>query len=411
DETGISVGDRTYDVAAYDRILVVGGGKAAGVAAARLEALLGDRIDGGVVVTDAPAGTTHVEEVVGSHPIPDDAAQAGTRRLLSLVGDADTDTLVVVVLTGGGSALLPAPAADLTLEDLQTVTDALVTSGAGIHAVNAVRKHLSRLKGGQLARVAAPATVVGLVFSDVVGNDPSVVASGPLSPDATTYADARDVLADWDIPVPPRVADHLKAGVAGEVPETPVSEDACFRSVTVSVLADGHTAINAARERARDRGVDALVVSGSISGEATTVGGFHAAIAHEALTRGDPIEPPAVLLSGGETTVAVDANGGEGGPNQECVLGGALEFVDWDPIGEVAFASVDTDGIDGTSTAAGAIVDAATITHPSDARAALRDHDVAPYLAAANAHITTGVTGTTVNDLRVLVVGNPGDSP
>jgi len=407
EESEVAVGGRTYDFAAYDRVLVVGGGKAAGVAAARLEALLGDRIDDGVVVTGTRAGTDRVKEVVGAHPVPDAAAVEGTQRLHALLADADAATLVVVVLTGGGSALLPAPAGVLTLGDLQAVTEGLVTSGADIHAVNAVRKHLSRVKGGQLARAAAPATVVGLVFSDVVGNDPGVVASGPLSPDTTTYAQARDVLADWDVPVPSRVRTHLEAGVAGEIPETPRADDPCFESVTVTVLADGHTAIDAARDRADTRGVATMVVSGSLTGEAATAGGVHAAIARESLTRGDPIAPPAVVLSGGETTVSVAGEGGRGGPNQECVLGAGIELADWPPLGEVVFASVDTDGIDGATEAAGAIVDTGTITDRRAARAALRDHDVAPYLAAANAHVDTGVTGTTVNDLRVLVVGTP----
>ena len=220
DET-LRVGDATADFCEYDDLVVLGGGNAAAHVAAALEEILGDRIDGGVVVTDDPVETAHVGVREGDHPVPSQRGVAGTRDLLAAADAADEDTLVLAAITGGGSALMPAPAGGVSLADLQATTDALLASGADIGEINAVRKHLSALKGGRLARRVAPATVVAILFSDVVGNDPSVIASGPLTPDETTYADALAVLERYGIDAPETVVDRLERGVAGEIAETP----------------------------------------------------------------------------------------------------------------------------------------------------------------------------------------------
>ncbi len=414
----LRVGDATYDLADHDEVVVGGGGKAAAGVAATLEDLLGDALDGGVVVTDTPVETERVDVVEASHPTPDEAGVAGARRVRETVAAADPATLVLAVVTGGGSALLPAPVEGITLADLQATTDLLLESGASIDEINAVRKHCSALKGGRLAAAAAPATVATLVFSDVVGDDLGAVASGPTVPDPTTYADALAVLDRYDLDVPRSVRDHLESGatVAGAddgPPETP-TPDADFDHGSTHVLANAWTAIDAARATARERGYDPLVLSTRVRGEARERGLGHVAVAEEVAATGSPVDPPAVVLSGGETTVMVEGDG-TGGPNQEFTLRAALELGgggesadgadDGDP--ETVFAAVDTDGRDGGSDAAGAIVDTGTVPDAdatAAARAALSDNDAGTYLDGRDALVRTGRTGTNVNDLRVVVV-------
>ncbi len=386
------------DLTAHERVLVLGGGNAAGRVAAGLEARLGDHLDGGVVVTDTPAGTDRIREVRGAHPVPSDAGQRGARAVREQAAAAGSEDLVIGVLTGGGSALLPAPAGDLSLADLQAVTEALVTAGVPIEELNAVRKHCSAIKGGRLAQTAAPATTVGIVFSDVIGDPPATIASGPLSPDPTTYREALDVLGRYEIDVP-AVRAHLEAGVAGTYPETPTAVD-----TSVLIVATNDTAVSAAAAAARERGITPTVLSTEIAGPAATVGRTHAAIAAECAQTGRPTTPPTVLLSGGETTVAA-TTGGTGGPNQEFVVAAAeaLAARDLDP--SVTVAAADTDGIDGPTEAAGGILAADTLDRAA-ATAALEAHDVTPLLADHDALFAPGATGTNVNDLRAIVVGD-----
>nr|WP_274326199.1 DUF4147 domain-containing protein [Halosimplex aquaticum] len=396
----LRIAGEVYDLHAYEDVLVLGGGKAAGQVAAALEERIGDAVDGGVVVTDDPVGTERVEVVEGSHPVPDDTAADGARRIRERAAAAGDRTLVFAVITGGGSALLPAPAGDLSLADVRDTTAALLESGAEIAEINAVRKHLSAIKGGRLAAAAAPATVVTLAFSDVVGDDLGVIASGPTAPDPTTYDDALAVLDRYDLAVPPEVRTHLRAGAAGDRPESP-GPDADFGHVREHLLADAWTAIDAARAVAEGAGYETAVLSSRIRGEAREQGLAHAAVAEEIAATGNPVEPPAVVLSGGETTVTVRGDGA-GGPNQEFALRAALEL----PEGAV-LGAVDTDGRDGGTDAAGALVDGQTIADTeaaAAARDALADNDAEPFLADRGALVRTGRTGTNVNDLRVLLV-------
>jgi len=388
----------TYDLDGYDRVLVLGGGNAAGHFAAALEALLGERIDGSAVVTDDPAETDRVEVLPGDHPVPSERGVESAARILDLADRAEADDLVIGCITGGGSALLPAPAGDLSLADLRATTDALLASGAPIDEINAVRKHLSAIKGGRLARAAAPATVVGLAISDVVGDDLGVIASGPLSLDPTTFRDALDVLERRDVDVPAAVREHLRAGADGDFAETPTAEDAAFDRAAVHVVASARTALDAAREVAAERGYEPMVLSARVRGEAREAAKTHAAVTEEIHETGNPIEPPAVVLSGGETTVTLGDDHGRGGPNQEFVLSGALEL----DVPAVV-AAVDTDGIDGATDAAGAIADAETVDDAA-ARDALSRNDAYPVLDDADALLRTGATGTNVNDLRVFVI-------
>jgi hydroxypyruvate reductase len=416
DGDALSIAGAVYDLADHDEVVVVGGGKAAATVAAALERELGDSLDGGVVVTDTPVETDRVDVVEASHPVPDEAGVEGARRVRETVEDAGGGTLVLAVITGGGSALLPAPVEGISLPDLQETTDLLLASGASIDEINAVRKHCSALKGGRLAAAARPAHVATLAFSDVVGDDLGVIASGPTVPDPTTYADALGVLDRYDLDVPAAVRAHLEAGAAAASgtgdgpPETP-GPDADFDHVSTHVLANAWTAVDAAREVAREQGYDPLVLSTRVRGEAREQGLGHVAVAEEIAASGTPVEPPAVVLSGGETTVTVRGDG-TGGPNQEFALRAALEMGgvgggdDADVTGGV-LAAVDTDGRDGGSDAAGAIVDAETVADAdaaADARAALADNDAGTYLAERDALVYTGRTGTNVNDLRVFVV-------
>jgi len=390
-----------YDLREYAEVVVVGGGNAAGHVAAALEAVLGERLDRGAVVTDDPTSTECVEVLPGDHPVPSERGVRGARTVLDLAASATEDTLVLAVITGGGSALLPAPAGEVTLADLQATTDELLASGATIHEINAVRKHLSALKGGRLARAAAPGTVAGLLLSDVNGDDPSVIGSGPTAPDDSTFSDAVAVLDAYDVAVPERVDARLRRGADRAVAESPASGDPAFDRVTNYVLANGFTALDAAREVAAERGYDAMILSSSVRGEAREAAKTHVAVAEEVLATGNPVSAPAVVLSGGETTVTVRGDG-EGGPNQEFAASAATEL----NAGGVTLAAVDTDGIDGATDAAGAVIDADTVGDGEGdaARAALADNDVTPFLRERDALVRTGATGTNVNDLRVLVV-------
>jgi len=390
----LRVGDERVDLSAVDRALVVGGGNAAGAAAAAVESVLGDRLDGGVVVTDDPADCERVRVRAGDHPVPTERNVAATRAVLDLAREAGADDLVLAVVTGGGSALLAAPA--VPLADLRTTTEALLDSPATIDEINAVRKHLSAVKGGGLARAAAPARVVGVVFSDVVGDDPGTVASGPTAPDPTTFADALAVLERHDVAVPESVRSRLAAGAAGDHPETPAGGVAGASNV---VVANGLTALTAAADRARAAGYEPLVLSSRVRGEAREAAKSAVAVAEEVAASGHPVDPPAALLSGGEVTVASPGDA-PGGPNQEFGLSGALELRGDGTV----LAAIDTDGVDGNSDAAGALVDGGTVQDPARAREALAAHASGPYLAARDAAVRTGPTGTNVNDLRVLVV-------
>jgi glycerate 2-kinase len=451
-----------FDLSSFGRVLVGGGGKAAGGLARGLVDLFGDRIDEGAVVTtearpvgdggdgtgERPATVGPIRVLPGDHPTPSERGVRSTEAILELADDAAADDLFVVPLTGGGSALLAAPAPGLALADLRRTTDALLASGADIGEINAVRKHCSAIKGGRLARRARPATVLGLAISDVVGDDPGTIASGPTAPDPTTFQEALDVLVRYGVDAPDAVRDLLRRGADGAVEETPKPGDPIFDGVRTRVLANGHTALARAREAAEavgGAGVETCLLTGRLRGEASVVGQTLAGIAEEVAATGNPVSPPAVLLAGGETTVTVTGDG-VGGPNGELALSAAVAFADWSAAGgetPVALGSVDTDGRDGSSDAAGALVDPTTVGGPGTdddtgseddgagdedtdgtggdaadstdgtradvarARDALADDDSHGYLGVRDALVTTGPTGTNVNDLVVVVVGAP----
>ncbi|WP_254271007.1 glycerate kinase type-2 family protein [Haloarcula marina] len=407
----LRVQDSAYDLSAFDRVLVLGGGNAAGYVAAALETVLGDRIDDGAVVTDNPVETDRVRVLDGDHPVPTASGVESTRQMLELAESAGPNDLVLAVVTGGGSALMAAPADPVELADLQAVTESLLGAGASIDEINAVRKHLSAIKGGRLAHRLGDARVAGLLFSDVIGDDLSVIASGPLVADDTTYEDALDVVETYDLDVPSAVRRRLTDGADGTYPETPKAGDPALDGVEIHVLANNDTALSAAAEVAEERGYTPLVLGSRVRGEAREAGKVVVGIAESAAAVGEPVDPPGVLLSGGETTVTIRGDGdGRGGPNQEFALSCAIErhgAVARGSADDVVVASADTDGIDGNSAYAGALVSGGTVDDRTAARRALAENDAEGYLDANDALVETGPTTTNVNDLRVVVVESP----
>jgi hydroxypyruvate reductase len=388
------------------RTIVLGAGKASAAMAKAVE----DHWQGpleGLVVTRTGHGVPcrKIEIVEAAHPVPDERGREAARRILALAETAGRDDLVLCLISGGGSALLALPAAGLSLEDKQAVNRALLRSGADIGEMNTVRKHLSAIKGGRLAAAAWPAETLSLLISDVPGDDPSVIASGPTVPDPTTFADARAVLARYGIEPPPAVARRL----AEAADETPKPGDERLSRSHVEMVASPAASLAAAAAVARSRGIAPLILGDAIEGEAREVGRAMAGIALSAAGNGQPIAPPAVLLSGGETTVTV-CGSGRGGRNSEFLAGLALGLRKAEGIHALAG---DTDGIDGSEPNAGAFVTPTTLARARDAgldvAAMLAANDCYTLFAALDDLVVTGPTLTNVNDFRaVLVNGRPG---
>lgn len=407
----LRVGGAALLLADYDRIFVLGAGKAGAAMAAAAEALLGglESWRGGLVIVKDPPpapGPATVELVQAGHPLPDARGVEAARRIGALARAAGPTDLVLVLISGGGSALLADPAPPLTLVDMQAVTDALLRAGATIGELNTVRKHLAALKGGRLAERAAPATVVALILSDVIGSPLDVIASGPTVPDPTTFADAQAILARYGIltGLPPAVQAHLAAGVAGDLPDTPKPGDPLFARVITAVIGDNRRAALAAVEAARALGLNAALLTTYLEGEAREVGQVLAALAKGLATGDGALPRPACLVLGGETTVTV-RGAGVGGRNSELALGAAMALAGWGP--GVAVATLATDGGDGPSPAAGAIADGTTLARARalglDAHAALAANDSYTFFACLGDAIVTGPSGTNVNDIAFVI--------
>lgn len=409
--TRLWVGETCWDMSGVERLCLVSVGKAAASMAQAAATVLGERLTAGVVITKyghaagyaLPPSLTVVE---AGHPVPDRAGQEGAAALIRLLTGLTERDRVLVLLSGGASALMPAPATGLTLADLQITTDLLLRAGATIGELNAVRKHLDGLKGGQLARLAAPAPVAALILSDVVGDPLDVIASGPTAPDPTTYAVACEVVTQrglWE-QLPPAVVAHLQAGCCGQVPETPKPGEALFGRVTNTLIGSNRQAALAAVMAAEALGYRAWLLTTFVEGEAREVARVAAALAKGVRQHGDPVAAPACLVWGGETTVTVQGTG-RGGRNQELALAAALALQGWSGVALMALA---TDGTDGPTDAAGALVDGTTIQQARalglDPVAALANNDAYPLLAAVGSLMRIGPTGTNVNDLLVILV-------
>ena len=384
------------------RMVVVGAGKAAASMARAVERQWRGALSG-LVVTRYGHGVPcrRIEVVEAAHPVPDAAGLAAAARILEMVSGLTAGDLVLCLLSGGGSALLSLPAPGLKLADKQAATTRLIASGATIAEINSVRKHLSAIKGGRLAVAAAPARVVTLLISDVPGDDPAVIASGPTVADATTFADALAVMDKYGLEEPAAVVDHLRSGVE----ETPKPGDRRLAGSRAVLIATARDALAAAAAVARKAGVSPVILGDAVEGEAREVARAHARLARAAAHRGEPAKPPCVLVSGGETTVTLTHTGGRGGPNCEYLLALALAL---DGEAGVHALACDTDGIDGSEDNAGAIIAPDSLARAEasglDARASLAGHDSYGFFAALGDLVVTGATRTNVNDFRAILV-------
>lgn len=411
----LQIAGAKYNLESYERIIVVGAGKATARMALAVEALLGGNIAAGlIVVKDGhTAPLSIIDQVEAAHPVPNEAGIAGAQSILQLVRPADEKTLVICLLSGGASALLVAPAAGLTLQDKQDTTGLLLNAGASINELNAVRKHLSSVKGGGLARAAYPAQMVALILSDVIGDPLDVIASGPTAQDNSTFAEAWAVIEKFNLQkkLPPRVVEYLQNGIAGQAPETVKENDPCLDNTRNVIVASIRQALAAAEEKTGQLGYASKMISATLQGEARDAARF---LAHAA--RAELIEMKQgerrCLLCGGETTVTVRGTG-KGGRNQEFALAFALEIEGWQG---VALLSAGTDGSDGPTDAAGAMVEGATASRTRslgiDPRKYLDNNDSYTFfqdfdaMSGAQSHLKTGPTGTNVMDIQIVLLSN-----
>jgi hydroxypyruvate reductase len=403
----LQVDRKRYVLDRYGRILVTGAGKASARMAETLEKLLGRRISQGLINTKYGHGARlkRIELHECGHPVPDASGVEGSRRIAALAAEATADDLVLVLISGGASALMPLPADPIELGEKQETTRLLLACGATIQEINAVRKHISAIKGGQLARLASPATAVALMLSDVIGDPLDVIGSGPTAPDASTFRSAWQVIEKYALQerIPDVVRHRLEAGLLGEIDETPKPGDACFERVQNVIVGSNRLAVDATAKAARERGYRPVVLSTLIEGETRDIASMHAAILKEAMATGRPARPPVCFISGGETTVTLRGEG-LGGRNQEFALACALAL---DGLSGALALSGGTDGTDGPTDAAGAIADGRTLERARklglDAAAFLACNDSYHFFDALNDLIRTGPTGTNVMDVRLLL--------
>jgi glycerate 2-kinase len=389
---------------------VIGGGKASAGMAMEIEKILRNRITGGSV--NIPAYTkpwpknSRIMFNPASHPIPSEKGVRGVKNMLQLVGKPSRKDLVICLISGGGSALMPIPTTGITLSDKQKATELLLTSGANIHEANTVRKHLSGIKGGRLAEKLYPATVLSLIISDVVGDELESIASGPTVPDRTTYQDAYKVLQRHRLwaEVPKTVRDHISKGMKSKLPETPKPGSTVFKRVHNFLVGSNKHACEAAAKALRKRGYETLVLSTRIQGESKEVGKILSGLASDIRENQIPIAPPAAIVAGGETTVTVHGKG-QGGRNQELALSSALSL---QGMKGMLVASIGTDGVDGPTNAAGAVADGITLERALkkglDGMSFLEDNNSYPFFKKLNDLIITGPTGTNVNDIMIAIV-------
>jgi hydroxypyruvate reductase len=383
----------------YERIFVVGAGKATAPMARAIEQMVGKRITGGLINIKHghTARLTRIEQNECGHPIPDEAGVRGAQRIADMVREATARDLVICLISGGASALLPLPSPNVGLGDKQATTNLLLGCGATIHEINAVRKHISAIKGGQLAALAAPAHVISLILSDVVGDNLDVIGSGPTSPDASTFQTARAVFDKYGVwnKVPRSIRERLDRGTRGEIPETPKTLD----NVDNRIIGSNRLALDAAAKEAKALGYKTLILSSTIEGETREIAGMHAAIARELRQSGNPLKPPACIISGGETTVTLHGKG-KGGRNQEFALAAAVGIAGLD---NVLVFSAGTDGTDGPTDAAGAQADGLTLSRGPEAPRRLANNDSYNFFAPLKDLIMTGPTGTNVMDIHLIL--------
>ncbi len=404
----LKVDPYVFDLKKFKHIYVIGGGKASGSMAEALEQVLDGHITNGLV--NVLHGTNNKTKIVrlqgASHPVPDEAGVEGTRKMLKIVEKAEKDDLIICLLSGGGSSLMPLPRGNIRLSDKKKITDALLKSGATINEINTVRKHISDFKGGWLAKKAYPATILNLILSDVMGDPLDFIASGPTVPDSTTFREAVEVLKKYGLwqRTPSTIRKVLSDGEKGLIPETPKADDEAFKKAHNVVVGNNRVASRAVCDFLKSVGLNTVLLTSTLEGEAKQVGTVLASIAREVTDSGNPAQKPSGIVAGGETTVVVTGKG-KGGRNQEIVLAAALKLKG---LKGALVASLTTDGVDGPTDAAGAIVDSTTLDRAKKLgmipEKFLAENDSYHFFAKLGDLIFTGPTGTNVNDVTVAVV-------
>lgn len=400
--------EKIFDLKAFHKIVLVGTGKASSSMARAIEELFGERMTKGVITTKyghlLPLKQTQIIEA--GHPIPDRKGYEGARKIQRLLKESGPNDLVIFLLSGGGSALLPFPADGIELKEKQEATQLLLDSGADIKEINTVRKHISWMKGGWVAKWAYPSTVIALILSDVVGDQLDVIGSGPTVPDPSTFEEAWEILKKYGLlnEIAPSIRKHLQSGREGKVEETPKPGEAAFEKVSNILIGSNILALREAKKEAESLGFNTLILSSSIEGETREASRFHTALAKEVISSDNPIPRPACILSGGETTVTIKGKG-LGGRNQEFVLAGALEI---SGVEKVVLLSGGTDGTDGPTDASGALADHTTVhrakTMGLNPKAHLENNDAYPFFQKLGDLLITGPTHTNVMDVRIILV-------
>lgn len=402
------IADLRYDLSKYKNIFVIGAGKATAPMAAEIENLLGDRVTKGII--NVKYGHTsklgRIKLIEAGHPVPDKNGRRGAEAIIDLVNNAGKDDLVLCLISGGGSALLPLPFPGLTLKDKQDTIKILLSCGATIHEINTLRKHISMIKGGRLAQATHPASLVSLIFSDVVGDNLDVIASGPTVPNSSGFDDCMKIIDKYNLrkKLPKPVVKHIKDGISGSVPETPKTGDPAFDNTYNLIIGSNIEAMSAASKKARKLGYKTMILSSMIEGDTTQVAHVHSAIAREIIQTGNPIPSPACILSGGETTVTIKGKG-LGGRNQEFALAASIDIAGTE---NIVILSGGTDGTDGPTDAAGAIADTNTLSRATatglNPGYFLANNDSYHFFQKLGDLLITGPTNTNVMDLRIVLV-------
>jgi hydroxypyruvate reductase len=399
---------RQFDLKNFKNLYLIGAGKASASMAQAIEEVFGNRITKGIISTKLghvlPLRWT--ETIEAGHPVPDQKGLIAAQKMIHLLKDSGPQDFVIFLLSGGASALLPMPAGVIRLEEKQEMTQLLLDCGADIKEINTIRKHISQVKGGRLAQLAYPSTVLGFILSDVVGDPLDAIGSGPTVPDTSTFEEAWEILKKYRLlnEVAPSIRRHLQSGKEGKIEETPKPGNALFERVHNTLIGSNLLALQTVAQESRSLGFNALILSSSIVGETREAARFHVAIAREVVHNGNPISKPACLISGGETTVTIKGNG-LGGRNQEFALVGAMEIQELE---KVVLLSGGTDGTDGPTDAAGAIADSTTIRRARemglDPSIHLENNNAYPFFKKLGDLLMTGPTRTNVMDVRIILV-------
>jgi glycerate 2-kinase len=402
------IGHRPFHLNQYKNFYVLGAGKATASMAKAIEEMIDEKITGGNIVVkfDHVADLKHINLIEAGHPVPDGNGIRGASAILNLAKHAEEDDLILCLISGGGSALLPLPYDGLTLKDKQDIIKVLFSCGATIHEINTIRKHISKIKGGRLAQAVYPATLITLMLSDVVGDDLDVIASGPTVPDSSSFYDCMNIFLKYSIieKIPNNILNHIESGISGEIDDTPKPLDPVFEKTYNLIIGSNIESLMAAKKKAESLGYNVILLSSMIEGETRFIAQVHCAIAREIIKTGNPLPSPACILSGGETTVTISGNG-LGGRNQEFALSASLDISGKE---NIVILSAGTDGIDGPTDAAGAFSDTFTLKRAKEMglnpNRFLTNNDSYHFFQKLEDLFITGPTNTNVMDLMIVLV-------